>query len=146
MEDNFHLGIKAIIRNDEGKILLLKTNPQTLKGFSGEPYWDIPGGRIHKNSSIEETLKREVEEETGITSIQSFKPFSMVLSNNVRIPVDNGTVGLILSSYLCDVGNVTNIKISEEHTEFGWFSLLEAEKLLTVKYPKEFVDKLSELE
>lgn len=145
MEDNFHLGIKAIIRNGEGEILLLKTNPKQLKGYSGEPYWDIPGGRIHKNDTVEGTLKREVEEETGITSIKSFKPFSMVLSNNIRIPVDNDTVGLILSSYLCDVGNASNIKISDEHTEFGWFSPQEAENLLAVKYPKEFVDKISEL-
>lgn len=146
MEDKFHLGIKAIIRNSEGKILLLKTNLKKLKGYTGEPYWDIPGGRIHKNSSVKETLKREVEEETGITSIKDFSPFTMVLSNNVRIPVGDDTVGLILSSYVCDVGDVSQVKLSDEHTEFGWFTPQEAEKLLAVKYPQEFVDKISELE
>jgi len=146
MEDKFHLGIKAIIRNSEGKILLLKTNLKKLKGYAGEPYWDIPGGRIHKSSSVKETLRREVEEETGITSIQDFSPFTMVLSNNIRIPVGDKTVGLILSSYVCNVGNVSQIKLSDEHTEFGWFTPQEAEKLLAVKYPQEFVDKISELE
>ncbi len=104
MEDEFHLGIKAIIRNEEGKILLLKVNLKTLKGYQGEPYWDIPGGRIHKDSTIEETLRREVQEETGITTIESFTPFTMVLSKNIRIPVGDKTVGLILSSYICNVG------------------------------------------
>jgi len=145
MEDIFHLGIKAIIRNSEGRILLLKVNPKKLKKYSGEPYWDIPGGRIHKNSNIEDTLKREVREETGITSISSFSPFTMVLSNNVRIPVGADTVGLILSSYICNVGDIKSITISDEHIDFGWFSPKETGELLAIKYPKEFVDKLSEL-
>lgn len=145
MEDKFHLGIKAIIQKGDGKILLLKTNPKQLKGFSGEPYWDIPGGRIKKNSSIEETLLREIEEETGITTIKKFSPFVMVLSKNIRIPVGKETVGLILSSYICKVNKLPNIKISNEHTEYGWFTLIEAKDLLSFKYPKEFVDKLLDL-
>ena len=144
-EDCFHLGVKAIIRNSSNKILLLKVSTANLKSYKGEPYWDIPGGRIQRGSSIDETLKREIFEETGITDIKSFIPFSMVLSNNIRIPVDNGTVGLILSAYICDVGNIENIKLSEEHTEFGWFDPGKASKLLEVKYPREFVEKIAKL-
>lgn len=143
-EDSFHLGIKAIICNSDGKILLLKTNPAMLKGYTGEPYWDIPGGRIQKNSNIEDTLKREVEDETGIASIKSFTPFSMVLSN-VRIPVGENSVGLILSSYICDIGQITEIKLSDEHVEYQWFEPKEAAELLKVKYPKEFIRKIAEL-
>ena len=80
-EDLFQLGIKALIVNSEGHILLLKVNKEMLKGFSGDPYWDIPGGRIHRGSTIEETLKREVKEETGITNITNTTPLAMVLSN-----------------------------------------------------------------
>ncbi len=143
-EDVFHLGIKAIIRNSRGEVLLLKTNPAELRGDNGESYWDIPGGRIHKGTSIEEALKREVEEETGIATIKEFKPFSMVLSN-IRIPTNDGSVGLILSSYLCEVENVENIKLSNEHIEYKWFSPQEAAKLLEFKYPREFVEKFGEL-
>ena len=143
-EDCFHLGIKAIICNDKGKILLLKVNSKMLKNFTGEPYWDIPGGRIQKESTVEETLKREVMEETGIDFIKSFVPFSMVLSK-IRIPLGEETVGLILSSYICDVTEIENIKLSKEHTEYGWFTPQEAETLLSVKYPKEFVEKISEI-
>lgn len=145
MEDKFHLGIKAIIRNDEGKILLLKVNVKQLRNYAGEAYWDIPGGRIQKNSTVEETLKREVEEETGITSIASFRPFNMTLSNNIRIPVGDETVGLILAAYVCEAGEIKDIKLSDEHVEYGWFSPQEAAELLSVKYPKEFALKISEL-
>lgn len=143
-EDAFHLGIKAIIRNPEGKILLLKTNPVKLRGYSGEPYWDIPGGRVHKNENVTETLHREVKEETGIKSIKKSSPFSMVLSN-LRIPINNGSIGLILASYICEVGDFENIKLSNEHLEYQWFSPREAARLLEFKYPKEFVEKLKEL-
>ena len=72
-EDIFNLGIKAIIKNSEGKILLLRVNLDQLQVKDKGAYWDIPGGRIHKGSTVEETLKREVEEETGITAIKSHK-------------------------------------------------------------------------
>ncbi|MBI4033111.1 MAG: NUDIX domain-containing protein, partial [Candidatus Blackburnbacteria bacterium] len=97
-----------------------------------------------KGTSIEEALKREDEEETGIATIKEVKPYSMVLSN-IRLPTNDGSVGLILSSYLCEVENVENIKLSNEHIEYKWFSPQEAAKLLEFKYPREFVEKFGEL-
>lgn len=144
MEDKFHLGIKALIRNSVGEILLLKVNKEKLKGFTGEAYWDIPGGRIQKDQSIEETLKREVEEEIGVTEITNIKPFSMVLSK-IRIPQGEDSVGLILGSYTCEIPNNSDIKLSEEHIESKWFSPDEASKLLEVKYPIEFTEKIQKI-
>jgi len=54
-EDCFHLGVKVLLYDSEGRVLLLK------KG----PYWDLPGGRLQKGETLMETLQREVEEETG---------------------------------------------------------------------------------
>jgi len=140
-EDLFQLGIKALIVNSDGKILLLKVNKEMLKGFSGDPYWDIPGGRIHRGSTIEETLKREVKEETGITNITNTTPLAMVLSN-IRIPWNNSDTGLILSVYVCEVNEPAEVILSNEHTEFRWFEPKEAGALLQVKYPKEFTEKI----
>lgn len=144
MEDSFHLGIKALIRNSAGQILLLKVNKEKLKGFQGEPYWDIPGGRIQKGQTVEETLKREVEEEIGVTEITNVKPFSMVLSK-IRIPQGEDSVGLILGAYTCEIPENSEIKLSDEHTEVNWFIPEEASKLLEVKYPIEFTEKIKEL-
>lgn len=71
-------------------------------------------------------------------------PFLMTLSN-IRIPVGDTTVGLILSAYICDVEKVDLIKLSEEHTEYNWFEPEDASELLKVKYPIEFVDRIAEL-
>lgn len=144
MEDNFHLGVKALIRNKRGEILLLKINLAKLKDYNKPAYWDIPGGRIKKGDSVEQTLKREVKEETGIKNIKKIIPFSMVLSK-IRIPLKKDTVGLILASYLCDVEEVKEVRISNEHTEFGWFSPQKTSKLLETKYPKEFTEKIKDL-
>lgn len=143
-EDLFHLGIKALIMNNIGQVLLLKVNPENLKGYTGEPYWDIPGGRIQFGSNVEDTLKREVEEETGITDLKIIKPFSMILSN-IRIPQGKKTVGLILFSYLCESNQLANIKLSKEHIEYKWFYTTEASVLLKVKYTAEFIEKIADL-
>src|SRR5690606_4909053 len=84
-EDSFHLGIKALIRNDEGSVLLLRVNPAKLNGEHRD-YWDLPGGRVQKGDDVIDTLKREVAEETGITDLKSTKEVGMVLAN-IRIPV-----------------------------------------------------------
>ncbi len=144
-EDSFHLGIKGLMRNDRGKILLLKVNLKELRDYTGEAYWDLPGGRIQRGGVVEETLQREIEEETGITEITSMKPIAMVLSN-IRIPQkDREDVGLILAIYTCQLDHTQPIRLSFEHTEAGWFSPTEAAELLKVKYPPAFTQAIETL-
>lgn len=143
-EDIFHLGIKAIIQNTEGKILLLKANKALIKEFKGDAYWDIPGGRIQKGNSPEETLKREIAEETGISTITDIKPAKMVLSN-LRIPVGETNVGLVLAVYSCKIPDDSKITLSNEHTEYVYFEPIKAAELLEVKYPKEFTEVVRNL-
>jgi 8-oxo-dGTP pyrophosphatase MutT (NUDIX family) len=143
-EDSFHLGIKALIRNNEGKVLLLQVNPAKLHG-ERKNYWDLPGGRVQKGHTVLDTLKREVAEETGIIDIQATKDIGMVLSN-IRIPFGEGdTVGLILGVYKCEVAEGSNIVLSDEHVAYDWFAPKEAADLLTVKYPKRFCELVANL-
>lgn len=142
-EDVFHLGIKALIRNASGEILLLKVNPAKLKGTIKE-YWDIPGGRVQRGDTVEQTLRREVAEETGVTDIEDIQPLAMVLSN-IRIPLQPEDVGLILSVFTCSIRPDTPITLSDEHIDLGWFAPKEAAQLLQVKYPQEFTSKIEKL-
>lgn len=142
-EDIFHLGIKAIIRNAQGEVLLLQVDHTKLINEPND-YWDIPGGRVHKGVSIEATLYREVEEETGIINLKSFLLFTAALAN-FRIPAGNDSVGLILFAYLCDVDETGEIKLSGEHISYGWFSSQKAAQLLNYKYPPEFIQKIRDL-
>lgn len=142
-EDSFHLGIKALIRNDEGSILLLQVNPAKLNG-ERKNYWDLPGGRVQKGDSVTDTLKREVAEETGISDVKTTKEIGMVLAN-IRIPVGDDTVGLILGIYECAVADASTITISDEHIAYDWFAPQQAAELLAVKYPKHFCELIASL-
>jgi 8-oxo-dGTP diphosphatase len=51
----------AIIPYPEGKILLIKRNTRPFVG-----YWALPGGRMDPGETIEQTVVREVKEETGL--------------------------------------------------------------------------------
>lgn len=142
-EDIFHLGVKALIRNQEGDILLMQVNPAKLRGQEKD-YWDLPGGRVQKGDSVEDTLRREVLEETGIADITAIEPVQMVLSN-IRIPVESYSVGLILSVYNCTAPLNSVVVLSSEHTAYNWFAPKKAAELLQVKYPAAFCDIVKEL-
>ncbi len=56
----FHVGVYGILINDN-KILLIKKSRGAYKGM-----FDLPGGSIEFGEKVEETLKREFIEETGV--------------------------------------------------------------------------------
>jgi 8-oxo-dGTP pyrophosphatase MutT (NUDIX family) len=136
-EDCFHLGAKGLIHNEEGKILLLEKSPKNRMGRC----WDIPGGRIGKNESLEAALEREIYEETGLQNLIRVRFFTMVLTE-IRIPVAHGDVGLVLAIYSCHVAGDAKICLSDEHVDFTWFDPKNAHHLISPYFPRELVDKI----
>lgn len=142
-EDNFHLGVKALIFNQENKMLLLKLNPRKwdLVMGGGQVTWDLPGGRMHKGETPQEALKREVQEETGLSSIENIQSVSMDLTE-LRIPVGAEDVGLIYLTYSCQVGEDLSIQLSHEHHGYTWASPSEAGTMLPPDFPSGLRSKL----
>ena len=60
--DNRGVSIDAVIIRD-GKVLLIKRGLEPNKGF-----WATPGGYVEWDESAEQTVQREVKEETGLTT------------------------------------------------------------------------------
>ena len=138
----YHLGIKGLIRNKKGQILLLLKSPERTVKYGHQPYWDIPGGRVKEGDSVEETLKREIAEETGIEKIENKGLFFAVVSN---IEITKENCGLILFVYECVPQGKYEIKLDDENTEYRWFDKDGAAEQLKIKYPEEFVEKINEL-
>lgn len=51
----------VILENTRGEILLVKRFQEPKKGF-----WDLPGGFVESNETLEESARREIKEELGI--------------------------------------------------------------------------------
>lgn len=137
-EDTFHLGVKALIRNPNKEILLLERKSKFNKN-----YWDLPGGRLQKGESLLETLTREVMEEVGINDIGRIEPFITVWTD-IRIQNAKDDVGLIFSTYLCDINYLFSPKLSDEHIGFKWLTAHQCLEKLK-QYPALFTEKLASL-
>lgn len=56
------VGVAAVILDEEGRLLLLRHT------YKPQFPWGIPGGYLAKGESLEEALRREIQEETGFQS------------------------------------------------------------------------------
>ena len=142
----FYAGIKALIQNDEGNILILEAS---LRDHSkgAQPYWDIPGGRIDEGEAngILNTLHREITEETGVTEVTDEVLYTAVVSHH-EIPLDESKkAGLMLMIYTVKIPENSTITLSPEHLSYEWVTPCVAAERLSNKYPKEFTDKLADI-
>ena len=103
----------VIMRND--KILLIKRGVEPFKGF-----WALPGGYVEWDETIEDAVKREVIEETGL-SVKSLKMIG-IYSDPKRHPRQ-----CIDVAYAAEVEG--EIKIGDDATEFRWEDLKNIPKL-----------------
>ena len=137
-EKLFQVGVKALIENDKGEILIFRADTSYDHIGDVDTYWDIAGGRIKEGQTIESTLQREVEEETGISKIVASEFFTAVVSKH-EIPFKDGVMsGLVLMIYKVKVPQNSKIVLSPEHDKYEWVDKKLAAKRLANKYPPEF--------
>lgn len=140
-ERSFLSCIKGLIKNGAGQVLVLKVSPREIKNYDGKDYWDLPGGRIEHGSTIEETLRREIKEEIGVSGIEIRRDLGTVLSP-FRIPAKGSDLdyGLLLRVYEVLLPENVTIALSDEHVEFLWTSPADAAEKLRSKYPPLFLE------
>jgi len=126
------VGVKIALKNKEEKILLLKRSDK-YPGLEGQ--WDIVGGRIDPGISLENNLKREVMEETSLKIIG----IPQLIAAQDIISSEKHVVRL---TYLGLAEG--DLRLGEEHTEFGWFSRDELDKLENLDpYFRELFSKIT---
>ncbi|MEO5691306.1 MAG: NUDIX hydrolase [Candidatus Saccharimonadales bacterium] len=143
-EKLFFIGVKALIQDDNGKVLVLLADVSSHR-MNTEPYWDIPGGRIETGDSEMETLKKELQEETTIEMEANGELIATVFSNH-EIPLyEGGFAGLLLRIWRVPYVQGMNIELSSEHTKYEWVTPKDAADRLRHKYPAEFCTFVSQM-
>lgn len=114
MESNklIRTSIKGLLFH-ENKLLILRK-------ATSEGLWDFPGGRIEFAEAPEETLKREVVEETSL-KIDLLYPIS------TWSYLKDETTFLIGIIFLCQA-NSFDVKLSSEHSQYVWIDFEDIEK------------------
>ncbi len=110
--------------------------PSTAK--APKDFWELPKGHIEKGENEIETVKREVEEETGLKDIEFIKGFKEWIKYFFKFKGIN--ILKFVTFYLAET-KTQNIKISEEHIGYKWLPYEEAFKRLTFKNAKEILQK-----
>ena len=110
---NYTLGVTALIERD-GRLLLERRRD------TGQ--WNPPGGKVELDESLEQALRKEVLEETGLT-IAGYSLFG-TFSDPSRIGVfENGAViRFVVLAYTVQIDDFSTLCCSDESLELGWFS------------------------
>ncbi len=127
--------VGALIVNNDGKLFFAKSHK-----WSGQ--YTIPGGHVHVGENLEDAIKREVKEETGM-NVEIIK--KLHFTEGIFSEEFHEKRHFIYHHFLCRYeGNPAKVKMSDEFDgEFSWLSLEEARKLETMASIKELLDSYS---
>lgn len=133
-EQLFQIGIKAIIRNDENQILLLKN----------KDYWDIPGGRMDQGEDIEAALLRELNEEIGVDRVVGKQLWNVARAVK-QLSYGNMMTSLMLIVYRVQLPAGQIPRSCEPGVALHWVGPEQAADYLKNKYPETFCQAIAQL-
>ena len=113
MEPKLFVACKAFIVYN-AKVLILKESSKYKDGVNIGKY-DVVGGRLEPGQHFQESLIREIKEETGL-DVEIGKPFYV----GEWRPVVNGEPWQIVGTFFECKTNTDNVKLGEDHSEFLW--------------------------
>ena len=123
MSTMWGLTVRGICEHD-GKFLLLKVRSKSAHD-AGK--WEIPGGKVKKCEFFDNALKREYLEETGL-EIDIVSLYNVVRNDYTACKTSEEVKSIqLIMKVTCESEDV---KISEEHDEFGWFSQAEVDAMI----------------
>jgi mutator protein MutT len=104
-----HLAVRAIIVDDNGKVLILRRADTTLGGGK----WCLPGGNIEYGQTVGEAVALEVHEETSFTAKDV--QFLFYLENLPSLESELHYINIV---FKCRAEG--NIYLNRESSEYAW--------------------------
>ena len=125
--------IGAIIFNPQNKVLLCRS-----------PKWNntyvIPGGHIELGERMEEALRREVKEETGL---DVFDIELIGLQESIFSDTFTGKKHFIFIDYLCRTHS-SNVVLNDEADAFVWTALEDVQSYNLGGFTRHFFERYAE--
>ncbi len=109
---------KAIVYDTNGKILTIRRSATAGRRALT---WDLPGGNLEFGENLEDSILREIKEETGI------EVFSLSILG-VAEGFDSPSAFRVTVGYTAKA-KTTNVVLSYEHDDFKWVTKDEFFKL-----------------
>ena len=129
-EGKLRLGASAILFNDEGKFLL------TRRADNGQ--WCLPGGAVESGETVAEACIREVWEETGL-NVRVKRLVGVYSHPDQLIIYKDGNKAFIVAIHFEVQVTGGELGLSNETTDFGYFTVEEMEELEMLGRHKERV-------
>lgn len=113
MKPKLFVATKAFV-NFHGKILIVRESSAYIDGSNAGKF-DIIGGRLEPGQHFQDSLLREVKEETGL-QVEIGKPFFV----NEWRPVVRGEEWQIVGIFFECHASSNHVNLSKDHDEFRW--------------------------
>ncbi len=114
------VGVAGVVVQDN-KVLVIKRGTPPGKGE-----WNLPGGLVELGETLEEALKREIQEETGLKV--SIEGFLLASDRIIRDASNRVRYHYVLLDYLCHVTGGT-LSASSDAAEARWVALDEIHEM-----------------
>ncbi len=105
-------------------------------------HWDFVKGNIEKGETLQETVKREILEETGISDVNFISGFEEKVEYHYQR--ERELVHKEVVFFLAKT-KTEAVKISHEHLGFVWLGFDDAVRKLTYKNAQSVIKKVKDL-
>lgn len=105
-----YIAVKGIVI-DKGRALIVRRRESRTP--DGGDWWEFPGGTMEFGETPEQTLVREMWEETGLDIVPERLLYVSSAQNSPAYQV-------IIITYLCSCHDVSKLHLSDEHSGVMW--------------------------
>ena len=122
--------VTAAVIIQDNKILCVQRNENKYDYISKK--WEFPGGKVEENEQLEDTIKREIQEELNlIINVKSF-----LIQVNHQYP----DFKLKMDTFICEI--IDGILNLNEHIDYKWLTVIELSYLDWAAADLPIVEKL----